>query len=141
MPVVTENKRVLFAHCPSPLCANYRQQEVEGVVVETSYMFTDNGGDIPGIERSVEDLRWVDDDQAECSECGRRRELSTSPRPSYDPLSGHDPMGLVNGTVPPYDPGKVNTPEDERFAELQAQLKAQQAMIEKLLADKTEGGD
>lgn len=136
----------LFAHCPSPACAGHQQREVDGVLETTSFSYRDNGGDIPGEERSMEEPRLVEeialaeaverrDSRAEidearaaavaarsCGTCARALELSVTPRPQYDPLSGFDPNYLVNSSAeaPLVDPQSA----DARVAALEAQVRA-----------------
>lgn len=131
MPTVTVENRKLFAHCRNPMCPGYKQSEVDGLVQETGWRFDENGGDIPGIERSFVSLNFADQDDAPCGSCGDRRELSLDSRPSYEPLSGFDPMGLLR--EPKFDPNHVNTVEDAKVAELEAKNKALEAKLDAIL--------
>lgn len=128
--IVTEATVKAFAHCRHPLCPGYGQEEVDAVRTETAYGFKDNGGDLPGIERSMVMLVFADDDARACRNCGRDRELTGDARPSYQPLSGFDPMGLINGSVAPFDPNVVNTEADQRIAALEAQIAKLAAAVE-----------
>jgi hypothetical protein len=127
MPTVASREQKIYMHCINPRCRGMMEEEVDGLAEETSYLFTDNGGDIPGVERSVVVAKPVHEEDETCPHCGGRRDASLSPRPQYQRLSGHDPMGLLN--VPSFDPNKVNTPTDERDAELDA-LKQRLAALE-----------
>lgn len=131
MPTVTHVEQTAYAHCGTPTCPGSRQVEVQGVRRETSYMFTENGGDIPGVERSVVEWTFADEADRACPTCERPREISNQLKPSYDPLSGFDPMGLL--TVDPFDPSRRNTVEDEKVAELEAKLAAQSKKLDQLL--------
>lgn len=137
MPHVVVEMVKAYAHCPNARCSGYLQEQVDAERVDTNYLYTDNGGDLPGVERSTVQFRWPDGADAGCPGCGATRELSGSARPSYQPLSGHDPNGLINGSVAKFDPAKVNAPESPRVAELEAQLAKMQATLEKLAG----GGD
>lgn len=110
----------LWAHCVRPTCPGSGEVEVDGLREETGFMFTDNGGDIPGIERSNVQYQFENPDELACPSCGKGRELSQDRRPSYDPLSGHDPMGLLQAER--FDPSVRNGPDDARVAELEAKL-------------------
>lgn len=77
-----------FAHCPDPLCDGYRQQEVRAIREEVGQSYTENGGDMPGIERSSVYLRFEASDEQPCPTCDRDRELSLTERKRYQPLSG-----------------------------------------------------
>lgn len=152
MPTQDIAKVRLYAHCRNALCAGYAQQEIEGVRIRTDYAYRDNGGDIPGVERSCVDLLWGDPEDREgntakmaCPFCQQRRELSETVRPSYQPMSGHDPMGLVNGGVKAYNASAPpNTERDAEVAELRAQVARQEALLLRLtsaLGVGDEGGD
>lgn len=117
MPTVTETPVRAYAHCVIPVCAGYRQAEVDAVRTETAYTFADNGGDLPGIERSNMRLSFADEDDQACPSCGGARDLSEQARRSYDPLSGHDPNGLLK-----FGPFEGVQPKDDRVAELEAKV-------------------
>lgn len=131
--IVTETRVELYAHCRNPLCPGYGQEKVAGIVQETAYQYSDNGADMMRghVERSIHDLRFEDEDSRPCRVCKQARELSETPRPSYQPLSGFDPMGLVNGGASAFDPTKVNTEADARIADLEAKLNRLIAASEK----------
>jgi hypothetical protein len=111
------------------MCPGYGQESVEAVRVLTEYLYRDNGGDLPGVERSNADLRWADAGDAPCRSCSMPRELSEHPRPSYQPLSGYDPMGLLHG--PAFDPNRVNSESDARMAAMEAEM----VKLRQMLAD------
>src|SRR5690349_4786386 len=140
MPTVTVTPVRAFAHCVQPRCPGAYEVEVDANRVETAYSFLDNGGDIPGIERSHVRAEFVNEADATCEHCGSHRDVSLAPRPQYQPLSGHDPMGLLG--MPAFDPSKVNAPSDALSAEMEA-LKAQvAALTEAMQANaKDKGGD
>jgi hypothetical protein len=139
MPTITEKPVEAYAHCNNALCPGYGQEKVKAVEEVTEWTFVDNGGDIPGVERSRSLLKFASDDDISCGTCGRERELSKDPRRNYENLSGFDPMGLINGKVPGFNPAVVNTEADARVAELEAQIARQGAMLEQLLQNL--GGD
>lgn len=137
MPSVTETPVKGYAHCRNARCGGYQQQEVDAVREEKAYTFGDGGGDgvfTHMIERSMVSFLFADPGEAPCPSCGEPREVSGEPRPSYQPLSGHDPMFLVTSGAK-FDPSVVNTPADARQAELEAKL----ARMETLVAKLTEG--
>lgn len=105
MPTVTETDTTGYAHCRNAMCAGYMQQQVPATREESTWTFGELGGD--GVfthmpERSMITLLFVNDgtdgkpDDRPCPACGEPREVTADPRPSYQPLSGHDPMGLLN---------------------------------------------
>jgi hypothetical protein len=105
MPTITETPVTAYAHCVNSRCPGNSQQEVEAIRAEDSFTYAEQGGDLPGTERSFVRLRFVNDAEAPCPNCGRIRDLSDSPRKQYDgSLSGHDPKGLLD--VDPFDAGK-----------------------------------
>jgi hypothetical protein len=108
MPQVTEKPRQVFLHCPNPVCPGMVQETVDGFEVETAFLFTDNGGDLPFVERSTSRGMVPAEFDTACRHCGANREISLTPRPNYQPLSGADPMGLVGAPAvrpAPADPG------------------------------------
>jgi hypothetical protein len=123
MPQVTVTPATVFLHCRDARCPGYNQQEVAGVREESVQTFGDNGGD--GIftnfpERSTVAFRADDVEDVACPGCGQSREVSGDPRPQYQAISGHDPMGLVGGIQ--FSPNLVNTQQDAELAELKAQV-------------------
>jgi hypothetical protein len=121
-PVSTEQEIEAWANCQYALCPGSGQEKVPAVRNVVEHSFESRGGDIPGIENSQVYLRFVNETDSTCAVCGAARVLSEQVRPTYQPLSGHDPMGLVNGSVARYDPNYQNTPDDERTAKLEAEL-------------------
>jgi hypothetical protein len=141
MPTQTVTPVRGFAHCVVPRCPGTYESEVDAVKVTTSWTFIERGGDIPGEENSQDAARFADETDATCEHCGGHREVSLSPRPQYQPLSGHDPMGLLG--MPQYDPNKINLPNDEQAAEiaaLQKRLEEQGELLKKLV-EQGEKGD
>lgn len=129
--IVTPERVKAYAHCLNPACPGYGQQQLDVTRTTIGYGFKDNGGDLPGIERSTVTLEFADPADQPCRTCSRPRELSEHPRPSYQPISGYDPMGLVNGSVPQsFDPNRVNTEADARVAALEATVAKMAAALE-----------
>lgn len=148
MPTVTEREITGWAHCTQPRCPGNTQQQVAAIRTETARTYREMGGDSPGVEWSGSTLRFVDEEDRFCPYCpptkgGRRRvrELSETPRIRYDPMSGHDPLGLLG--VPEFDPRvqverlaePVSDPEREQ---MQAQIAQLTAAVEALTAKKDE---
>lgn len=136
MPVVTEQPIKAYAHCVKPVCVGTFQEEVDAMRVETGYLFSDNGGDIPGIERSKVEARFLHDEDSTCPHCGSHRDLSLTPRPQYEALSGHPQDGLLG--LARFDPGKTSTADDETRAEVEA-LRAQIAELTDLVTKREDG--
>jgi hypothetical protein len=131
MPTVTEKPVQVYAHCGVPTCPGATQAPVEGFEVVTSFSFVDRGGDIPGEEQSNVQFRFAEPAEAACPSCGRARHITDQAKISYQPLSGFDPMGLLEAEA--FDPGKRNTIADEQVAELEAKNRALEAKLDKLI--------
>lgn len=138
--IVTPEKVKAYAHCLSPMCQGYGQEELDVTRTTIEYTYGDNGADMfkSMVERSTIMLTFADGEDRACRFCGGARELSEQPRPSYQALSGYDPMGLVNGTTGAFNPQVVNTEADAKVAALEAAMSRQAAQIEALLAAMTE---
>lgn len=140
MPTITAVESVVYAHCRNPRCPGHDQQELRGRRVEEAYTFGENGGDgifVAFVERSQVHYEAADAADVPCPGCGEPREVTGTARPSYQPLSGHDPNGLL--TVPRFDSGRqaelASVPpsvrgesDEEMEARLRAQLKEEQMM-------------
>jgi hypothetical protein len=149
MPTAVETRVQAYAHCINPMCPGYGQEEVPAIATETSYTFRDHGGDSREVFRSFIELRFVVDapesdheaygeqyrEAAACGSCGRPRELAATQRPSYQPLSGHDPMGLLNAM--PFNPAMKNTQADADRAEEMATMRREMAELKAMLKDKS----
>lgn len=94
MPTATETPVQGLAHCQDARCMGYEQEPVQAIQTITEVTYLDNGGDMPGIEQSFHDLRFVDENDVECVHCGKPRVVTSQQRPEYPNVSGHDPMGL-----------------------------------------------
>lgn len=134
MPSVKEEPFQGFAHCTSPRCEGHNQQEVGGIRTETSFSFVENGGDLPGIERSHVYLRFASEEDRPCPHCGRIRDLSEQHRKQYAPASGHDPNGLLQ--IGRFDPVKQVQVRQAPLADPEREaLEAQNvALLERLKA-------
>lgn len=136
MATVTETPVKGYAHCRNARCPGYQQEEVDAVREEKAFTYGDGGGDgvfMHMVERSMVSFLFANPDDAPCPSCKEPREMSGEPRPSYQPLSGHDPMFLATSGAK-FDPGVVNTPADAKQAELEAKLAIQEQQIARLLA-------
>lgn len=121
-PVSTDTQIEAWANCQYALCPGSGQEKVPAIRNVVEHSFESRGGDIPGVENSQVYLRFVNEADSTCAVCGANRVLSEQVRPTYQPLSGHDPMGLVNGSVARFDPNVRNSPDDQQVAALQAEL-------------------
>jgi hypothetical protein len=131
MPTVTATPATVYLHCRDARCSGNNQEAVEGSREEHVQTYGDNGGDgifMAMTERSTVSFRAADDEDLPCPGCKQPREVSGEPRPSYQPLSGHDPMGLVGGAQ--FDPSIRNTEQDAQIAELQATVARLAALVE-----------
>jgi hypothetical protein len=142
MPTVQEAPTVAFAHCRDARCPGYAQEEVDAVREETSWTYGERGGDgvfTHMVEDSSITFRFADDSSVPCPVCASAREVTGSHRPQYQPLSGHDPMGLLS--VPRFDPAAADVPSHvrgETDEEMEARLRQEireERMRERLRAE------
>ena len=121
-----------YAHCRDARCPGYNQVEVPAVKEERFETFGDNGGDgvfMHMVERSHVTFKPANEEDIPCPACHQPREVTGDPRPQYQSLSGHDPMGLIHNA--PFDPSVRNTEADAQIAELQATVARLAAIVEK----------
>jgi hypothetical protein len=144
MPQVIPTTIRAFAHCPHARCSGYQQEQVDAIRIETQFLYTDSGGDLPGFERSNVVLAYTDDAEghpseiAPCPECGTRRELSETPRRQYDNLSGYAPDYLISKGAQRFDAAKKDVPQDDsRVKDLEGQVAALSGQVEALLSKLT----
>lgn len=84
MSISTETPVEALAFCLDATCPGNSQEPVDGVLNRTEHTFLDGGGDLgPFVERSMEYLRFADEEDATCSVCAGRREISQQVRPVY----------------------------------------------------------
>jgi hypothetical protein len=80
-----------LAFCLDATCPGNVQAPCDGVLNVTTHTYLDAGGDLgPHTERSMEYLRFADEDDRTCEVCGGAREISLQERPVY-PKAGGDP--------------------------------------------------
>lgn len=131
MPTITATPATVWAHCRDSRCPGNNQEELNGFREETAWTLGENGGDgafFSMIEKSIVEYRVADEADSPCGVCSEPREISGSPRPTYQPLSGHDPLGLIGG--PAFNPNVQNTDQDAKIAELQATVNRLAALLE-----------
>jgi hypothetical protein len=101
MPTITEAVQTGFAHCTNPRCPGHDQEEVQVVRREAAFGYDENGGNLPGFERSFVNIGFYNDgtdgkpDESVCPYCHGHREATDQARRQYESLSGHDPKGLL----------------------------------------------
>lgn len=88
MPTVTATIIEAQASCRDGRCAGYKQQPVQGIRTVTEFSYVDLGGDIPGIERSVDAVHFSDIEDERCPVCGQPRLIADQVRPVYPNVSG-----------------------------------------------------
>lgn len=137
MPTVTEIPIKGYAHCRHPRCSGSRQQQVDAIRVEDSWSYVERGGDIPGPESSVVRFRFANEDDIPCPSCKNYREITDSPRPSYEGLSGFSQDGLLDIEINPngsrFDPSKqaeIQAEASEKLAAENADLRERLARLE-----------
>lgn len=118
---VVDEQIEALAHCMDAGCPGYVQQPVTALrtVVETT--FQEQGGDLSGVEKSQEYLRFADAEDCPCSFCGRDRQLSRQERPEYMKVS----MPAAAGQAPGLDPqvAKLMADQAAAVARLEQQVK------------------
>lgn len=119
---VEEKPVQLYKHCRNPRCAGNQQVAIDGVRVETQWMFKDNGGDFPGVERSMTTFRAADVEDCDCGECGKPCEVTDQARPQYAPESGHDPLYLARADAKPFSAQRQQEVQNTRVTELEGEL-------------------
>jgi hypothetical protein len=121
---VLEKPITAFAFCPDSRCVGNDVAEVAAIKATTEWQYVDSGGDMPGVERTADHLRFADETaDATCASCGKTRELSATPRPDYPSLTGHRQDGLLH--VQQFDPAKAQREagaRDATVAELMRQV-------------------
>lgn len=129
MATVTVTEVEGFAHCPDSRCRGNIPVPVAVMRQTTDMSYLDLGGDLPGVERSVEHLRLVDEaTDGECPFCPRMRDLSLHDRPQYAALSGYAPDGLLH--VKSFDPTVGRGGNDAQVAELMRQVREMSEKLE-----------
>jgi len=89
MPTVTETTVDGWASCHNGRCPGYKQEPIQVIRTLTEFSYFDLGGDIPGIERSAELVRFADPDtDGTCEFCGGPRFAADQERPIYINISG-----------------------------------------------------
>ena len=130
MPTITDETVTGHAHCPNPRCDQY-EYETPVVKRTVSWTYAENGGDLPGIERSTIEVVATKDTEDKCPRCGRYRELSIGERPEYPNESGVDPNGLLGFQPQVADPQLIAAQQNAELAAQLADLQAQLAELKK----------
>jgi len=94
MTSATEQFVEAYAFCHNGRCTGYLQEPVQGVRTTTSWTYMDSGGDLPGIEKTTEMVRFADEADGVCPTCEGPRDISEQLRPEYPNISNQDPMGI-----------------------------------------------
>lgn len=145
MPTVTATPVDALACCHDGRCAGYKQQPVPGIRTVTEFSYFDLGGDIPGIERSVEMIHFASEEDERCPVCGNPRLISDQVRPIYPNISGQPQDALLHTNRDSERVADMLLDSARREAEM-AQMRAlmerqaaamerQQAQIERLTDD------
>lgn len=97
MPTVTEITVDGFISCVDPRCPGYEQKPVPVTRQNVAFTYGDNGGDgsIPlgAVEREAVHVVQTDEP---CEHCGKPTIRSDQERPEHAPVSGQDPLALLN---------------------------------------------
>lgn len=139
MPTISQAPVEGFAHCRNPRCQGSQQQKVEALRSEESYTFTEKGGDLPGYENSIVRFAFANEEDKPCPHCGLMREVTESPRPSYDGEWGNQSFLLdieENENGSRFDPSKtaeLQAAASEKLQEENAELRERMARLEGVL--------
>jgi len=97
MPTVTEITVDGFISCVDPRCPGYEQKPVPVTRQNVAFSYGDNGGDgsIPLGATEREAVHVVQADET-CEHCGKPTITSDRERPEHAPVSGQDPLALLN---------------------------------------------
>jgi hypothetical protein len=134
MPTVTETAIEAWASCHDGRCPGYKQQQVRGVLTTTQFSYFDFGGDVPGIERSTEMIRFADEADAVCDVCGQPRLIADQVRPIYPNVSGvpQDRLLHVNDDSERVrDMQLADAKREAEMAQMRALMERQAAAIER----------
>lgn len=137
MPLVTETVLDALAHCADQRCVGYKQVPVGAVHTLTEFSFIDLGGDLPGIEKSTELIRFADIADAQCPHCGEPRIVSQQIRPIYPNISGQPQDQLLRAHREGERTRELELNDARREAEMaqmRATMERQAAMIDRLLS-------
>lgn len=137
MPRITRNPVVAYAHCTNMLCEGYSQVQVSAVMELSEVTIGERdpkaGIFAPIVETSWQDLAWADGEDARCEHCHGTRELSATPRPTYQSISGHPQDGLLTMRGG-FDPNTRNTEADQQAAAALAEQTRQMAEMREQIA-------
>lgn len=137
MATLTTTELQAYAHCRDPRCAGTEQQPVPALRHLSEWTYVENGGNMPGTERSTAILAFADEPtDAPCPTCSKPRELSEQERPYYTPLSGHRQDGLLH--VKSFDASQQPPAGNDAVI---AQLMAQVAQLSAHIAGQHPGGN
>jgi len=134
MPTVTESPIEAYASCHNGRCAGYKQQPVQAIRTLTEFSYVDFGGDVPGIERSTDLIRFADEADEPCPVCGEPRLVSDQVRPIYPNVSGvpQDRLLHVNDDSERVRDMQLSDAKREaEMAQMRALMERQAAAIER----------
>jgi hypothetical protein len=136
MPTVTETLIDGWAHCPDGHCPGNKQQAIKAVKSLAEYTYFELGGDIPGIERSTEHVRFNDLADAQCEHCGEPRHVADQVRPIYANVSGipQDRLLRQGGNERLLELQLADAKREAEIAQMRATMERQNALIERLVA-------
>lgn len=120
MPRTNTEDITAYAHCPNPRCDGHAQRQVPAQRLTVEHTYVEQGGDMPGIEKSQVYIQA----DVDCIVCGRVCEVTDQERISYAPLSGKDPLGLLTYKPPEIEmePVRAGKPDPEYIARLEREL-------------------
>lgn len=130
MPVVTETEVQGWISCRDPRCAGHKERETTVTVRKQEFPYRELGGDLPGNEREAIDVVHKDEP---CPVCDGPQVTSDQPRPEYAPISGQDPLALLNlnqsGQI--RDVQMANLESAKTLAEMRAEMAEMRAELDR----------
>jgi hypothetical protein len=136
MPTATETLIDAWAACSDGRCPGHKQQAVKAISTLVQFSYFDNGGDIPGIERSVTHVRFNDIADAQCEFCGEPRQVADQVRPVYPNVSGvpQDKLLMVGKDSERLrDLQLADAKREAEMAQMRMLMERQAALIERLM--------
>jgi hypothetical protein len=135
MPTPIETTVAGYASCYDPRCPGYEQEKVDVLRREVLFMREEFGGDVPGVDHST--ISAVDESVGPCPHCGGPRIASLAERPEYPPISGQDPLAILNLNQQKqvHEVQLAGAKQSAEMSELKALLFQQQAQMAEMASE------
>lgn len=136
MPTVTDTLIDGYASCRDGRCPGYKQEPVKAILSLSEWTYFEQGGDIPGVEKTTVLIRFADEADEPCSVCGEPRLVADQVRPIYPNVSGVPQDALLQVGR---DSERVRelqleaAKRDAEMARMREQMERQSAQLEQLM--------